>query len=59
MPTGVQIGDVTGDDGTRLGLLTFHTDEGEISFYITKRASDVLPEAVETLRLLLSQGNIA
>ncbi|MCT7377305.1 hypothetical protein [Chelativorans salis] len=59
VPTGLQIGEVTGENGITLGILTFYTDEGEISFYINEEAVGILQGAIEKLQLLLSNGGTA
>lgn len=57
VPTGLQVGEMTDDDGTSLGVLTFLTDEeGEISFYINEQALQVLEGAVEKLRPWVTKG---
>lgn len=55
VPTGIQISEITDDSGATLGVLIFHTEEGEISFYIDEHATGVLETAVEKLKLFLSK----
>lgn len=56
VPTGLQIGEATDDAGTTLGILTFHMEGGEISFYINEQALNVLEDAVDKLRPWVSKG---
>ncbi|WEX10259.1 hypothetical protein [Chelativorans sp. AA-79] len=57
VPTGIQIGQVEDDAGATLGVLTFETDDGEISVYINKQAADVLEKAVGRLQHVLGKSS--
>lgn len=57
VPSGIQIGEVTDDDGTTLGILTFDMEEGEISVYINKQAADILKKAAGKLHDLLNKDS--
>ncbi|WP_034657848.1 hypothetical protein [Chelativorans sp. J32] len=56
VPTAIQVGEVKDEYGTTLGVLTFGTEDGEISVYINKQAADVLEKAVDRLQHALGNG---
>ena len=56
VPTAIQVCEVKDEYGTTLGVLTFGTEDGEISVYINKQAADVLEKAVDRLQHALGNG---